>query len=83
MTPRRGHAQQGQQGHHFPVNRFPDHHGHQPFRPLPAPVGLPPYHIALDSVIPIDAKAGTLVFHMVGDSGGVKTPVPPGTHRSG
>jgi len=59
-----------QQGHHFPVNRFPNHHGHQPFRPLPAPVGLPPYHLALESVIPLDAKADTLVFHIVGDSVG-------------
>jgi len=56
-------------------------HGHQPFRPLPAPTGSPPYHLDLASVLqPADmdaiTKADRLVFHIVGDTGGVKDPLP-------
>lgn len=47
----------------------------QPFEPLPTPLGLPPYHYELESVLPgITAQAeeqGSLVFHCVGDTGGV------------
>jgi acid phosphatase type 7 len=50
----------------------------QPFEPLPKPLGQPPYHYELESVIPgITALAtaqGSLVFHCVGDTGGVKDP---------
>ncbi len=50
----------------------------QPFQPLPTPLGLPPYHYDLESVMPgITAEAekqGSLVFHCVGDTGGVKNP---------
>ncbi len=74
---RRFHAALGaqiQQQHHST-------HGHQPFRPLPAPTGLPPYRLALADVVtpPIlqqIADSGRLVFHAVGDTGGIKTPVP-------
>jgi hypothetical protein len=52
-----------------------------PFRPLPAPTGAFPYRLALADVVGPDAikqinDTGKLVFHMVGDSGGIKTPVP-------
>jgi acid phosphatase type 7 len=50
----------------------------QAFQPLPKPLGQPPYHYELESVIPgITALAtaqGSLVFHCVGDTGGVKNP---------
>ena len=50
----------------------------QPFQPLPPPLGAPPYHYDLESVIPgITAaaeKQGSLVFHCVGDTGGIKNP---------
>jgi calcineurin-like phosphoesterase family protein len=56
-------------------------HGHQPFRPLPAPTGAPPYHLDLADVLPPDqikaiSDSGRLVFHVVGDTGGIQTPVP-------
>jgi hypothetical protein len=56
-------------------------HGSQPFRPLPAPTGSYPYHLSLASVLPPDeisaiTSAQRMVFHLVGDTGGVKTPVP-------
>ena len=48
-------------------------------QPLPTPTGKPPYHLALDSVLtPAQMQiihiAQKLVFHVVGDTGGVKTP---------
>jgi acid phosphatase type 7 len=51
----------------------------QPFRPLPLPTGLPPFHLSLDSVLSAEAMAtindsGVMVFHAVGDTGGVNTP---------
>src|SRR6266699_5527136 len=63
------------------VQRLHRIHGHQPFRPLPAPTGMPPYRLALTDILPPDeikaiTDAGRLVFHLVGDTGGVKTPVP-------
>ncbi len=52
--------------------------GSQKFQPLPDPLGQPPYHFDLESAIPgIGAMAqqlGKLVFHTVGDTGGVKNP---------
>lgn len=70
------HPQQGHEGHHYPVKRYHETHGHQPFRALPSPTGMLPYRLPLEQVVPIDADATALVFHMVGDTGGVKTPVP-------
>lgn len=38
-------------------NRLQRHgniHGHAPFRPLPAPTGLPPYRLDLASILPPD-----------------------------
>ncbi len=52
--------------------------GSQKFQPLPEPLGQPPYHYELSDVVPdIAAKAeklGKLIFHCVGDTGGVKSP---------
>ncbi|HVB10449.1 MAG TPA: hypothetical protein VNM16_08820 [Bacillota bacterium] len=53
----------------------------QHFEPLPAPTGAPPYRLALANVLGADAvagiqAAGTLAFHVLGDTGGVKFPVP-------
>jgi len=51
-------------------------HRTQRFQPLPAPLGEPPYHFDLENVLPgITKKAkadGKLVFHTVGDTGGIK-----------
>jgi hypothetical protein len=51
----------------------------QPFQPLPPPAGEPPFRLELESVVGSEAvaaieKAGVLVFHTVGDTGGVKSP---------
>ncbi len=50
----------------------------QPVEPLPKPLGQPPYHYELEAVIPgitaIAAGQGSLVFHCVGDTGGIKNP---------
>lgn len=48
-------------------------------QPLPAPTGQPPYHLSLDNVLPVASMqairaSGKLVFHLVGDTGGVKAP---------
>jgi len=53
-------------------------HSTQRFQPLPPPLGEPPYHYDLETVIPgIGAQAaanGKIVFHCVGDTGGIKEP---------
>jgi acid phosphatase type 7 len=51
----------------------------QPWRDLPPPTGALPFHLSLDSVLSAEAmqsieSSGTLVFHAVGDTGGVNTP---------
>lgn len=56
-------------------------HPHQSFQPLPNPTGPSPYHLALESVLPAQniqaiTAAQRLVFHIVGDTGGVKSPEP-------
>lgn len=53
--------------------------GNQKVQPLPPPTGKPPYRLKLADVLPKAAvsaiqKAGRIVFHAVGDTGGVKTP---------
>jgi len=55
--------------------------GNQQFQPLPPPTGSAPYHLSLDRVLPADQisaiqSAGRMVLHIVGDTGGVKYPVP-------
>ncbi len=59
------------------------HHGqsNQPFRPLPPPSGIAPYHLRLDDILPADQMAairasGRIVFHVAGDTGGVRSPQP-------
>lgn len=54
-------------------------HPLQPWRDLPAPTGLPPFRMALDSILDADTikaikDSGQLIFHAVGDTGGVNTP---------
>lgn len=50
-------------------------HRNTSFQPLPRPLGLPPYHYDLDEYFPDIATAieaaGEMVFHVVGDTGGV------------
>src|SRR4051812_49380703 len=53
----------------------------QHFQPLPPPTGPPPFRFDLATALGADAvaaieQAGTLVFHTVGDTGGVKSPQP-------
>src|SRR5579883_1575606 len=48
-------------------------------QPLPTPTGKPPYHLSLDSVLtPAQMQtiqnAQRMVFHVTGDTGGVKAP---------
>lgn len=57
----------------------PNKHPLQPWRDLPPATGLPPFHLSLDTVLSAEAlqtiqKSGRLVFHSVGDTGGVNTP---------
>jgi len=60
------------------------HHGfrsNQTFQPLPAATRAYPYHLDLATVIGAPAvaaiqKAGRLVFHILGDTGGVQHPEP-------
>src|SRR5215467_9125107 len=68
--PPRGKAQ-AHPGVH-PLSPLTDKH----FEPLPRPLGQPPYHYDLEAAAPgITAKVekfGQLVFHTVGDTGGIK-----------
>jgi hypothetical protein len=53
----------------------------QAFEPLPAPTGSLPYRVSLEEVLGQDAvnairAAGSLSFHVGGDTGGVKAPQP-------
>lgn len=53
----------------------------QPWRDLPAPIGLPPFHLSLADILTPEAiqtirQSARLVFHTVGDTGGVNTPTP-------
>jgi hypothetical protein len=57
----------------------PDKHPPQPWRDLPPPTGFPPFRMTLDSILdPTTMRAihesRKLVFHSVGDTGGVNTP---------
>jgi acid phosphatase type 7 len=51
-------------------------HRNTSFQPLPRPLGLAPYHYALTDTFPQIgtniSDAGKMVFHVLGDSGGVK-----------
>ena len=52
-------------------------HRSQKFQPLPNPLGEPPYRIRLDTLVnDLGTKSRkNLVFHTVGDTGGVKSPL--------
>ncbi len=61
------------------IHRTPEALPNQTRQPLPTPTGQPPYHLSLDSVLPAASiqaikAAGKQVFHIVGDTGGVKAP---------
>ncbi len=83
---RRGHIRQFHDTFFTPpdelrVMRMHSSHGHQPFRPLPAPSGAPPYVLQLSEVLPPEmlrtiTTSQRMVFHLVGDTGGVKNPQP-------
>lgn len=70
--PRKGYSQAFSGVH--PISSLT--HSTQSFQPLPPPLGQPPYHYDLESVIPgIGAQAAAnakIVFHCVGDTGGIK-----------
>ena len=87
-VPKGGKLLQGQTRSRPPINSSQAHggvapltpfaQGSQKFQPLPEPLGHTPYHYDLSEAIPdIAAQAqttGKLVFHAVGDTGGVKNP---------
>ena len=54
----------------------PVSHRNTSFQPLPRPLGLPPYHYDIAGNFPDIARdigeAGKMVFHVVGDTGGVQ-----------
>lgn len=55
--------------------------GNQKFQPLPVPTGAFPYHLSLSDVLPQNQitsiqKAGSISFHIVGDTVGIKNPIP-------
>jgi predicted phosphodiesterase len=55
--------------------------GNQKFRPIPKPTGLPPYHLKLEDILSSEeikkiSDAGTISFHVAGDTGGIKYPIP-------
>jgi hypothetical protein len=61
------------------VRRSPDATTQQPSQPLPQPTGPSPYHLSLDQVLTSAEmqtiqSSGRMVFHVVGDTGGIKTP---------
>jgi acid phosphatase type 7 len=61
------------------ITKIHERRANQPFRPLPKPTGPAPYHLSLEAVLPPSTiaaiqEAGRLVFHVAGDTGGIKTP---------
>jgi acid phosphatase type 7 len=55
--------------------------GNQKFQKLPDPTGEPPYHLSLDKILSANQinaiqNSGNILFHIVGDTGGVKHPEP-------
>lgn len=51
-------------------------HRTQRFQPLPMPLGEPPYHFDIEAALPgitkLAGENGKIVFHTVGDTGGIK-----------
>ena len=61
------------------VHNTPEATTQQPPQPLPQPTGASPYHLSLDQVLsPSEMQtiqsSGRMCFHIVGDTGGIKTP---------
>jgi len=57
----------------------PRPHKNEKFHELPEPTRNSPYHLPLNNVIPKEQvkrldKSGSISFHIVGDTGGTKTP---------
>lgn len=55
--------------------------GNQTFQPLPPPTGTYPFRLRLEDVLPSSTvdqlrQSGRVVFHCVGDTGGIKNPLP-------
>jgi len=60
------------------VRRQPAPATRQNEEPLPQPTGQSPYHLSLDHILPAATvqaiqSSGKLIFHIVGDTGGVKS----------
>jgi len=58
---------------------LPTPNKNEKFHPLPEPTGTAPYHLPLDEVISKEqinriGKSGSIAFHIVGDTGGTKSP---------
>ena len=73
----RPHVKKGQSQAHGGVSALNTlSHRNTGYQPLPKPLGLPPYHYSLSDNFKAVAKninaAGNMVFHVLGDSGGVK-----------
>jgi acid phosphatase type 7 len=71
--------------HRLPVNFQttvdPRPNPSQPWRDLPPPTGQPPFRMSLENILAPRSIAsinnsGKMVFHTVGDTGGVNTPTP-------
>ena len=81
------HLPRSRHGHPFAPDKTPpgfhtivdsDKHPQQPWRDLPPATGLPPYRMELETVLDSATinkivNSGKLVFHAVGDTGGVNT----------
>ena len=68
-------------GQEMPIQHRPIARPAQVFHPLPAPTGLAPYHLSLSDILPAEQIEGIraskrLIFHVTGDTGGVKSPEP-------
>jgi acid phosphatase type 7 len=73
----RAHIKKGSSQSHSGVSALnPITHRNTGYQPLPAPLGLPPYHYDLSEHFQAIAtqinRSGTMVFDVLGDSGGVK-----------
>ena len=73
---RPSHVSKNSQAHSGVSPLSPVGHRNTSFQPLPRPLGLPPYHYSLTDNFPTIGSniqaAGKMVFHLLGDSGGVQ-----------
>jgi hypothetical protein len=73
----RSHVAKGNSQAHPGVSPLnPLTHRNVGYQPLPKPLGMPPYHYVLADNFPSMAaqisSAGKMVFHVIGDSGGIQ-----------